>query len=154
MVHPTHGETVMAGAVPTKFEITAEMVGGAYCIVRQSIEPGQLFWPHVHKVEDQILVVLKGNLGVRVGDREWTAAAGEVVYRPHGEPHTVWNAGSEAVEMLEITSPGRFDEYFASLGQLTVAGDEAGRAQLLERFSVQGVDGWADDLSLRYGVKL
>jgi quercetin dioxygenase-like cupin family protein len=154
MGHPHAGETVMAGTVPTKFEITAEMVGGAYCIVRQSIAPGQLFWPHIHQVEDQIIVVLRGSLGVRVGDREWTAQAGEVVYRPHGEPHTVWNAGSEAVEMLEITSPGCFDQYFATLGQLTVAGDDAGRAQLLERFGVKGVSDWAEDLSTRHGVKL
>ena len=154
MVRPQAGQTVMAGAVPTTFEITADMVAGAYCIVRQSIAPGQLFWPHVHEVEDQIIVVLKGNLGVRVGDKEWTAASGQVVYRPHGDPHTVWNAGPKPVEMLEITSPGRFDQYFATLGELTQTSDEAGRARLLSDFGVEGVDGWAEDLSARYGVSL
>lgn len=154
MASPRAGETIMAGTVPTKFEVTADMVGGAYCMVRQELAPQQLFWPHIHTTEDQVIIVLKGRLGVRVGDREWAAAAGEVIYRPHGVPHTVWNAGDDVVEILEVTSPGGFDSYFATLGEITAAGDDNARAQLLERYGVNSVDGWSDELSARFGVKL
>jgi quercetin dioxygenase-like cupin family protein len=154
MTTPRQGQTVMAGAVPTTFEVTAAMVGGAYCIVRQTIAVGQLFWPHVHVNETQVIVLLRGTLGVRVGEREWTARAGEVVYREKGQPHTVWNAGDDEVEMLEITSPGGFDEYFVGMGEVTASGDDAARRALLERFQVSGVDGWADDLARRHSVAL
>ncbi len=142
----------MAGPVPTTFEITSDMVGGHYCIVRQTIAAGCLFWPHVHVNEDQVLVVIKGQLGVRVGEREWTAIAGEIVYRPKGVPHTVWNATTETVEMLEITSPGGFDRYFAAQGEMTASGNFDKREQLLREYQISGVDGWAEDLERRYGV--
>jgi mannose-6-phosphate isomerase-like protein (cupin superfamily) len=83
---PTAGKTIMAGLFPTTFEVTSDMVDGRHCIVRQTIWPGRLFWPHVHVNEDQVIIVVKGQLGVRVGEREWTAAAGEIVYRPKGVP--------------------------------------------------------------------
>ncbi len=100
------GTTVLAGPLETTFEITGDMVGGAYCVVRQTVKAGSLFWPHIHVNEDQVIVVLSGELGVRVGDEEWTASAGETVYRPKGLPHAVWNSGAVDVEMLEITSQG------------------------------------------------
>ena len=87
------GTTVLAGPLETTFEITGDMVGGAYCVVRQTVKAGSLFWPHIHVNEDQVIVVLSGELGVRVGDEEWTASAGETVYRPKGLPHAVWNSG-------------------------------------------------------------
>ena len=153
MSKPVAGQTSMAGPVPTTCEVTADLVGGAYCVVRQTIPPGQLFWPHVHTVEDQVIVVLKGQLGARVGEREWTSGPGEVVYRPKGVPHTVWNAGTEPVELLELTSPGAFDQYFAAQGEMSASGDVSGRAALLERYGVSGVPGWDEGLEACYGVK-
>ncbi len=153
MSKPVAGETIMAGPVPTRFEVTADMVDGAYCVVRQTIKPGELFWPHVHATETQVIVVLKGQLGARVGDREWTSGPGEVVDRPKGVPHTVWNAGTEPVEMLELTSPGGFDEYFAAQGEMSRSGDSSGRPALLQRFGVSAVAGWTEELEARYGVK-
>jgi quercetin dioxygenase-like cupin family protein len=98
MLKPAAGVVFKSDPIATKFEITSDMVGGHYCIVRQSIAPGQLFWPHEHRNEDQVIVVLRGAIGARVGDREWSARAGEIVYRPKGQPHAIWNAGDETTE--------------------------------------------------------
>lgn len=154
MTEPLIGKTVMAGKIETKFEITSDMVDQAYCIVRQSIVPGQLFWPHVHQNEVQVIVVLHGTLGVRVGDREWHAKAGELVHRPKQIPHTIWNDSNEVVHFLEITSPGGFDHYFAALGQMAQAGDFSGQPDLIARYGIQPVEGWVEDLGKRYGVQL
>lgn len=153
MTKSVAGQTFMAGPVPTTFEVTSEMVDGSYCVVRQTISPGQLFWPHVHTNEDQVIVVLKGELGARVGEREWTSGPGAVVHRPKGVPHTIWNAGTEPTEILEITSPGTFEAYFVAQGEMTAAGDASGRADLLRRFGVSGVEGWDTELEARYGVR-
>ena len=153
MSKPKAGQTIMAGPLATTFVVTAEMVGGAYCIVRQTVQVGQLFWPHVHVNEDQVILVISGELGVRVGDKEWTVGPGETAYRPKGLPHSVWNVGPDPVDMMEITSPGSFDAYFATLGEITAAHDDSARSELLDRYQVSPVPGWDTELSTRYGVK-
>jgi mannose-6-phosphate isomerase-like protein (cupin superfamily) len=153
MSTPTVGQTIMAGPLATTFLVTGDMVGGAYCVVRQTVRVGQLFWPHIHVNEDQVIIVLSGRLGVRVGDREWTVGAGESAYRPKGQPHTVWNVGPDDVDMIEITSPGAFDQYFAALAEITAAGDDAARSALLAKYQVAPVPGWDKELGDRHGVR-
>lgn len=145
------GQTVISGSLATTFLVTGDMVDGAYCVTKQTIAPGQLFWPHVHTTEDQVVVVLSGELGVRVGDTEWTVGPGEVAYRPHGLPHTVWNSGSTPVEMMEITSPGSFDQYLMSMSR--VGANVDARAALLAEYEVSAVPGWDAELFERYNVK-
>ena len=43
MSTPTVGQTIMAGPLATTFLVTGDMVGGAYCVVRQTVRVGQLF---------------------------------------------------------------------------------------------------------------
>jgi len=153
MSGPEQGVTVRTGGISTLFEVTAATVDGAYGLVRQVVPPGLLMWPHVHTHEDQVAVVLRGRLGVRVGEREWVAGEGEVVIRPRAIPHTVWNATTEDVEILEITSPGVFENYFWALGELTAEGRLAEAPCLAQRHGVAGVEGWTDELCSRYGVR-
>jgi quercetin dioxygenase-like cupin family protein len=153
MLKPAAGVVVKSGPITTKFEITSDMVGGHCCIVRQSIAPGQLFWPHEHRNEDQVIVVLKGAIGARVGDREWSARAGEIVYRPKGQPHAIWNAGDETTEFIEITSPGAFEQYFVAQADVAASGDAAERAKLLKTWEINGVAGWDVEIGARHGVK-
>ncbi len=152
-VGPQEGEQVLVGALPTTFRVLAATVGGAYSIVEQVVQPGTLVWPHVHTDHDQVAIVLSGELGVRVGDREWTATAGKVAVRPRFVPHTVWNAGSEPARFLEISSPGNFEDYFHRLAA-TAPDDKRRREQLQVEFGVSGVDGWIAELGERHGVKL
>ena len=154
MTQPRAGDKIMAGRVPLTFEVTQDMVGGAYCALRQSVVPGQLFWPHIHAQEDQVIVVLTGELGVRVGDNEWVTSAGQVAFLPKGIPHTIWNSGTVTVGVIEISSPGSYDSYFAAVGEMTASGDLSGRPELLERYQVSGVEGWVEELGQRYGVSL
>jgi mannose-6-phosphate isomerase-like protein (cupin superfamily) len=153
MLKPAKGQTFKSGPIDTMFEVTSEMVGGRYCAVRQSIEPGQLFWPHVHANEDQVIVVLKGALGVRVGAREWSAGSGEIVYRPKGEPHAIWNAGTTSTEFIEITSPGNFEQYFLAQAEVAASGDAEKRSQLLKTWGISAVEGWEAELKAKYGLR-
>lgn len=146
-------EEVLVGTLPTTYRVLAAMVGGAYSIVEQVVQPGTLVWPHVHTDHDQVAVVLSGELGVRVGDREWTARAGEIAVRPRLLPHTVWNSGSEPARFLEISSPGNFEEYFHRFAKLEPE-DQHGRTELQAEFGVSGVDGWVTELEQRHFVKL
>jgi hypothetical protein len=41
-----------------------------------------------------------------------------------GLPHAFWNAGDEPARLLELVSPGAFDQYFADLAPILSAGGE------------------------------
>ena len=40
---------------------------------------------------------------------------GDLVLKPRGIPHAFWNASDEETRVLEIISPGGFEQYFADL---------------------------------------
>ncbi|WP_236793740.1 cupin domain-containing protein [Amycolatopsis sp. GM8] len=153
MTGPRQDQQVDIGGMPTIFRALGADTGGQVSVVEQVIAPGRLFWPHVHTDHDQVNVVLDGELGVRIGDREWTAPAGETIAKPRLIPHTVWNATDRPVRILEISAPASFEDYFLAMSAL--APDDAGpRTELQKRFGVTGVPEWTEDLQQRYGVRL
>src|SRR5881628_2967209 len=137
MTAPSLGQQVMVGKLPTTFEILANQVANAYSVVRQLIPPGALMLPHTHDNEDQVAIVLRGQLGVLVGEREWTVGPGEVAVRPRGLIHSVWNATGDDVEILEITSPGDFEHYFMAMGDLTAREALAQAPQLAAEWKIR-----------------
>ena len=147
------GQTLQTGPLLTKFEITSGMVQGRYCMVRQTIAPGKLFWPHLHLNEDQVIIVLSGRIGARVGDCEWSAGIGDVIYRPRQAPHAIWNCESSPAEFLEITSPGSFEQYFLDLADISGSDDTERLPALLRRYEISGVEGWIGELGARYNVR-
>lgn len=150
---PIADREILVGTLPTTFRVLADAVGGAFSIVEQTVSPGVLVWPHTHTDHDQIAIVISGALGVRVGDREWTAGPGDIAFRPRQIPHTVWNAGTEPARFLEISTPGDFEDYFQRFSELA-PDDAAARTALQAEFGVSGVTGWAEELGARYAVAL
>ena len=43
---------------------------------------------HVHEDEDEVMIVLEGEIAFRSGEHEQIGTAGSTVYLPHGVPHT------------------------------------------------------------------
>jgi mannose-6-phosphate isomerase-like protein (cupin superfamily) len=154
MPSPTLGQEVMAGKLPTTFEVLASQVAGAYSLVRQTIPSGVLMLPHTHEQEDQVAVVLSGRLGVLVGDREWEIGPGEIAVRPRGLVHSVWNTTAEDTQILEITSPGNFEHYFVALGELTARQALAQAPALAGEWRITQDPERAAALGKKYGVSL
>ncbi|GAA1862432.1 hypothetical protein GCM10009836_48400 [Pseudonocardia ailaonensis] len=153
MSSPLQDQQIAVGGLPTIFRALGADTTGTISVVEQVVSPGALVWPHVHTNHDQVNVVLSGELGVRIGDREWTAAPGETIAKPRLVPHTVWNATDDPVRILEISSPSDFEDYFLALSALS-PDDVAVRTETQQRYGVSGVPGWAEELSERYGVHL
>lgn len=154
MPAPSLGQHVMVGKLPTTFEVLADQVGDAYSVVRQIIPPAVLMLPHTHENEDQVAIVMRGHLGVLVGEREWTVGPGEIAVRPRGLVHSVWNATAEDVEILEITSPGDFEHYFMSMGDLTARDALAQAPQLAAEWKISQSPELAARLAQQYDVAL
>ncbi len=77
---------------------------------------------HVHDDEDEILVVLDGEIAFSSGDVEAVATTGGLAWLPHGRPHT-FQVLSDTARYLSVTASTtgrpRFDQFVAALGAPT-----------------------------------
>lgn len=53
--------------------------------------------PHTHK-EEEIILLIKGNVTMHIGDKFYPAAAGDIVFLPSGVSHALKNTGNDQCE--------------------------------------------------------
>jgi quercetin dioxygenase-like cupin family protein len=58
------------------------MTGAAFSIIEHPLDPGRLIPPHIHYKEDELSYVVSGEIGVRIGDRDYLAGPGSYVFKP------------------------------------------------------------------------
>ncbi|MFI0423482.1 cupin domain-containing protein [Spongiactinospora sp. 9N601] len=148
-LEPGQGARLDFGGIDTLFRVSADWVDGAYCVVEQVLPARYLVRPHEHTSEDQVAIVLSGEIGFRVGDSEFVGGAGAVSVRPRRVPHANWNPTDAPATMLEITSPGRFEQYWH---EMAASGRPA--ADVAADWGISYVDEWIDDLRSRYGLRV
>ena len=159
VVEAGEGESVDLGGLGVDFKIPAEMTGGAFSIVEHPLDPGRLIPPHIHYNEDELSYVVSGEVGVRIGDRDYLAGPGSYVFKPRGIPHTFWNAGPEPAHMLEIIWPAGFERFFAELGELAMSSPPEEfperRAALARGYDHHFVHPeWVPELQSKHGLKM
>lgn len=123
VVQPGEGRSggLMPG-VGVVFKIDGRDSGGALAIVEHPFEIGGLVPPHVHHHEDEISIVLEGQIGFRSDDEEVVLGPGGYIVKPRGQVHAMWNAGTTPARMVEVISPAGLDELFRSVAELTASG--------------------------------
>ena len=125
LVGPSDGETLRdPDGSHDRFLIPGDAAGGAFALVEHLLAPGRLAAPlHRHSREDEYTYVLEGRVGASLGGQEAYADAGSLLFKPRDQWHTFWNAGDEPARMLEIISPGGFEQAFRDMaavdGELT-----------------------------------
>lgn len=81
--------------------------------------PGHGIPPHVHDREDELIYVVEGEYAILVGDKQFTAKAGDEIYFPKHIPHAFQNTGSKAGKTLWTVIPGgNFEDFFEELAAL------------------------------------
>ena len=124
IIRPGEGEQVRLIALGVRFLIDGDSTGGRFSLVEHQLAPRRLGAPmHTHTNEDEYSFILQGRVGVQIGDEVLEAGMGDLVLKPRGVPHTIWNAGDEEVRLLELISPAGFENYFRELAPLLTAGD-------------------------------
>jgi quercetin dioxygenase-like cupin family protein len=159
VVEAGEGESVWLGGVGVDFKIPAEMTDGAFAIVEHPLDPGRLIPPHIHYREHELSYVLRGQVGVRIADRDYLAGPGSYVFKPRGIPHTFWNPGPEPAHLLEFIWPTGFERFFAELGELAVSCPPEEfperRAALAREYDHYYVHPeWIPELEAKYGLKI
>ena len=100
---------------------SAESTGGAFCVIEEA--PPLIDTPlHVHEREDEIFYVLEGRHVFRVGDEEFGAGPGDLVFAPRGVPHAQRRAEPGVGRHLAMFSPAGFEGFFRELGEAHLEG--------------------------------
>ena len=130
--------------------------GGSFSLVEHPIPPRKLAAPlHRHHREDEYTFVLAGEIRVLLGDEVVVGVPGDLIFKPRGQWHTFWNAGSEPARVLEIISPGGFEGYFEQLSDLLELGsppDPAKVGVIAERFGLDLDPGSIPRLTADHGL--
>jgi mannose-6-phosphate isomerase-like protein (cupin superfamily) len=140
IVGPRDGRSGSLGSIGVRFMIGAdETHAGGFSLVEHPMPPHALAAPlHRHSREDEYSYVLEGRMGALLGDDVVYAEAGDLVHKPRNQWHTFWNAGDEPCRILEIISPGGFENFFAELIDVLAAGppEPAAMASLPARYGI------------------
>jgi quercetin dioxygenase-like cupin family protein len=146
----------LGGGLGVVFKIDAADTGGALSIVEHPFAVGALVPPHVHRREDEISIVLEGEIGFRSEDQEVVLAAGGYIVKPHGEVHAMWNAGRVPARMIEIITPPGFERFFAEMAEMVAAGvaDMDAALALSSRYDLPFAQpDWFPDVISRYNLE-
>jgi quercetin dioxygenase-like cupin family protein len=85
--------------------------GGSFSLIRCTLRKG--FEPplHIHSKEDESSYILDGEIVYQVGEQDFHAKAGDMVYLPKHIPHS-FNPITDTVTLLLLITPGGFEEMF------------------------------------------
>jgi mannose-6-phosphate isomerase-like protein (cupin superfamily) len=107
------GESFDFGGLGVHWKIDADVTDGRFSVVHHPLAPHAVAAPlHRHHNEDEYSYVLEGKLGALLGDEVVVAEAGSWVFKPRGQWHPFWNAGDTPCHIIEVISPGGFEDYF------------------------------------------
>jgi mannose-6-phosphate isomerase-like protein (cupin superfamily) len=139
-ITPADGECADFPGLGNRYLLRSDRADGRFAILEHTIAPRALAAPiHTHRNEDEYSFVLSGRMGAMVGDEVVDAGPGELVVKPRGVPHAFWNATDEETSVLELISPGGFEQYFADLAPILGADgppDFAAMGQVQARYEL------------------
>ena len=101
------------------FKTLGKELGGAAFVWETQSPPGAIVPPHIHRVEDELIYVVEGQLEVTVGAETYTLGTGDLVKMPRGVPHGIRMAESGPAKTLWTVVPaGKMEGLFQALGGL------------------------------------
>jgi quercetin dioxygenase-like cupin family protein len=91
--------------------VAGEQSGGLVTVIEGVVQRGG---PplHVHQAEDEIVIILDGELSYRVGDERGILTAGGLLWFPRSVPHAVANLSDQACRFLTIVTPAGIEAFF------------------------------------------
>lgn len=138
VIGPKDGKYGSLGSVGIRFMVDGATSGGGFALVEHPMVPHGLAAPlHLHSHEDEYSYVLEGRVGALLGDEVVYGEPGDLIFKPHGQWHTFWNSGDEPARVLEIISPGGFEQFFAELTDPSFAMSPEGMKAMAARYGAE-----------------
>jgi mannose-6-phosphate isomerase-like protein (cupin superfamily) len=156
VVRPIDGKAGFLGSIGVRFMLDGDTSDGGFSLVEHPMSARALAAPlHRHNREDEYSYVIEGRMGALLGDDALEAGPGDLVLKPRGEWHTVWNAGDDPCRILEIIAPAGFESFFDELVDLggVAQADPAILGELCERYALEMDPSSVPGLIERFGVR-
>jgi mannose-6-phosphate isomerase-like protein (cupin superfamily) len=114
------GERLRFGEVEVVIRAAGDTTGGAFAIFEENDPVDTPL--HVHDREDELFYVLEGEHVFRVGDEEFKAGPGGLVFAPRGVPHSQKRLVPRTGRVLVLTAPAGLEGFFRELATADRAG--------------------------------
>ena len=82
------------------------------------VDPGVGIPPHMHRKEDEIFRVLKGEIEIMVGDKTTILNKGDIAFAPKNIVHSWRVVGTDKASMCTSALPAGIEHMFSELGNL------------------------------------
>lgn len=123
-VPPGEGEAVWLLGDTYTLKVAGDQTGGAFTLLEAVVPVGGGPPPHVHHVEDEVFVILEGELLITVAGRELPGPVGTVISVPKGTEHSYAVVGTTPVRMLFLYVPAGMEKMFGEIGKPAQPGVE------------------------------
>ena len=158
VVKQGEGLSAPLGSLAAIHKIPGAVTEGRLAIVEHSLPPRHLASPmHRHAREDELSIVLSGQLAAKLGDDVVIAPAGSYVLKPRGQWHAYWNAGDVEMRFIELLVPAGVEGYFERLSRLFAEDSAPGAEQIQAladeyglQFDFNSVPALCEQFGLRY----
>ena len=97
------------------FLLDAGKTTGAFALIHGYFRKGGEPPPHFHRNEDETFDILEGEIAFHIGDKKFTAKAGELAHAPKGIPHH-FSLVTETAKALLLITPGGIETFFKEFG--------------------------------------
>jgi quercetin dioxygenase-like cupin family protein len=114
--------------------IPAAATNGSYSVTEILSSPGDSTPIHVHKNEDEHILVVEGTARILYGDKTFDAAAGTVITLARGIPHAWGNPTDTALRLLFTVAPGGVEEV---LQLIATSGEQLDLQALANKYAVR-----------------
>jgi quercetin dioxygenase-like cupin family protein len=94
---------------------TGDLALESLSVVEGVIAAGQYIGPHTHSREDEVTVVLDGQIVALLDDTVLEVSAGSMLVKPAGVMHAFGNRGPGPARVYELHAPGGLEEFYAAM---------------------------------------
>lgn len=106
--------------------ILSTVASGGAISITDSVSPPMSGPPrHMHANEDEVFVILSGEISYWIEGQTGHVGPGETLFIPRGKEHTFQVPGDQPCRHLVILTPGGFEGFFAEMaaGQYSIPAD-------------------------------
>jgi mannose-6-phosphate isomerase-like protein (cupin superfamily) len=104
VINTGHGSEIRPLIDRTTSEITQ------CSLAEETLPPGCAVTPHRHRQIEEIYYIVSGRGLMTVGDETREVGAGDAVYIPRGNRHTLKNTGADPIKVVLVCGPAFFYE--------------------------------------------
>jgi quercetin dioxygenase-like cupin family protein len=131
-------------------KLDSTQTSGRFSLVDEVLPPDMEVPRHLHREQDEVFYLLKGEIRFRIGDETMLGCPGTLIFVPRGTPHSFVATSREPARYLFLHAPGGFEDYVRATSEpvaeptLPPLGDPPAAEQIAA----------LDALGIQYGMEM